>query len=335
MRERVRRPDVGGALPVAGRAVERHALLDVVDARDDLAAAGGVLRREVHGDRTGVRAARARRRRVERDRRGRRRGLLVDLEGDLDDLHARGRVGVVAAAADGIAAHVERAVVAELRADDQAVLLRRGGTGVVVRQPVVHAQHLVVVLAHPDFLPEAVVGAAVVDEPGAVVVRREGARADRGRVVAVDRARHRLHAAGGEVAEVQRVLLARLALPVSGVLLPDRRLLGLGDRVQAVEGRLDRASGPPARSGCRTGSCPSSSRTSGRSVAAVAVVPAHHAVGRRVVAHAERPTLVARLVDQVPLDDARRAAAGVVRRTRRARTRRRRRCPGSSGRCAA
>ena len=78
----------------------------------------------------------------------------------------------------------------------------------VVRQPVIDAQHLVVVLAQLDFLPETVVGATVVDQPRAVVVARERTRLRVGLVVAVDRAGDRLHAARAQVTEVGRALAA-------------------------------------------------------------------------------------------------------------------------------
>src|SRR5690606_16866233 len=109
-----------------------------------------------------------------RDRVAHVRGLRVlladvlDVEGDLHDLGLLAGVDAASAAADGKACHVEGAVGPEARADHLAALRsRRAAGGLVVRQPVLHAQHLArgAVLAHRDFLPEAVVRAAVVDEP--------------------------------------------------------------------------------------------------------------------------------------------------------------------------
>ena len=325
--ERVRETGVGVLGPRAHVAVERHAVLGVVDAghRQRRIRVPGVGRGELHRDRAGVRAAHAGSGGIERDRRGRRDGLLVGVERDLHDLRRGGGRDVVAAAGDRVAGHVERAVVAELRADDQAVLLGDRRAGLVVRQPVLHAQHLVVVLAQPDFLPEAGVGAAVVDEPRAVVVAREGAGTGGARV-AEDRARDRLHAALGQITVVGGIGPAGGV----GVLLPDRRRDRLRDRVQTVERRVDRrlAVGRVA--------------DVGRDLVQLAVVllPRRRAGGvvplvvgvlRGVVAHAERPTEVAGLADQVPLADAGRRTVGTVGGRVVAVLAHADQCPGSSG----
>ena len=95
------------------------------------------------------------------------------------------------------------------------------------------------------------------------------------------------------------------------VLLPDRRLLGLRDRVEAVERRRGRglALRRPAdvrRDGVRRAVVLLARR------GLVGVVPAPRRVGRRVVADAERPALVGRLADQVPLARAGRGALRTV-----------------------
>ena len=149
------------------------------------------------------------------------------------------------------------------------------------------------------------VGAAVVDQPGAVVVAREGALAGGALGVAVDRAGDRRHAARGRS-------------PKRPVGRWSRRTSSRSSR-----GRPGRAACRGRRRSAAAGGLAGRRRTDvgrqvgERAVVALArrgvrrVVPAERRVRGRVVADAERPAVVAGLVDQVPLAGAGRGAVGL------------------------